>query len=74
MVFFRTGSNPHIKKNKIFGGKNGGVLIYNSGKIILNYLSEIILFTDQERAYWRRMISMATHLLECGSRPTAIPR
>ena len=28
----RTGSNPVIKRNKIFGGKNGGVLIYNSGK------------------------------------------
>ena len=29
--FNRTGSNPVIRKNKIFGGKNGGVLIYNSG-------------------------------------------
>lgn len=31
-VFCRTGSNPIIRKNKIFGGKNGGVLIYNSGE------------------------------------------
>ena len=27
---YRTGSNPTIRKNKIFGGKNGGILIYNS--------------------------------------------
>ena len=33
----RTGSNPVIKRNKIFGGKNGGVLIYNSGKQLINY-------------------------------------
>lgn len=31
----RTGSNPVIQKNKIFGGKNGGVLIYNSGEGLL---------------------------------------
>ena len=31
---YRTGSNPTIRKNKIFGGKNGGVLIYNSGEYI----------------------------------------
>ena len=29
----RTGSNPTIRKNKIFSGKNGGILIYNSGTI-----------------------------------------
>ena len=28
---FRTGSNPIIRKNKIWGGQNGGILVYNSG-------------------------------------------
>lgn len=27
----RTGSNPLIRKNKIWGGQNGGILVYNSG-------------------------------------------
>ena len=31
-VPYRTGSNPTIRRNKIFGGKNGGILVYNSGK------------------------------------------
>lgn len=28
---FRTGSNPTIRRNKIWGGQNGGVLVYNHG-------------------------------------------
>lgn len=27
----RTGSNPKITRNKIWGGQNGGVLVYNGG-------------------------------------------
>lgn len=29
----RTGSNPKIRRNKIWGGQNGGILVYNSGNI-----------------------------------------
>lgn len=29
---FRTGSNPKIRRNKIWGGQNGGILVYNSGE------------------------------------------
>lgn len=28
----RTGSNPKIRRNKIWGGQNGGILVYNSGE------------------------------------------
>lgn len=30
-MFSRTGSNPKIRRNKIWGGQNGGILVYNSG-------------------------------------------
>lgn len=30
--FSRTGSNPKIRRNKIWGGQNGGILVYNSGE------------------------------------------
>lgn len=33
----RTGSNPVIRGNKIWGGQNGGVLVYNGGKDNKNY-------------------------------------
>lgn len=33
--FYRTGSNPVIKGNKIWGGQNGGVLVYNGGLGVL---------------------------------------
>jgi len=33
--FFRTGSNPKITRNKIWGGQNGGVLVYNNGNGVL---------------------------------------
>lgn len=32
---FRTGSNPKITRNKIWGGQNGGVLVYNNGNGVL---------------------------------------
>lgn len=37
--FDRTGSNPKIRRNKIWGGQNGGILVYNSGEktILHNY-------------------------------------
>lgn len=31
LSIFRTGSNPLIRRNKIWGGQNGGILVYNSG-------------------------------------------
>jgi F-box protein 11 len=34
---FRTGSNPTITKNKIWGGQNGGILVYNSGLGIIEH-------------------------------------
>lgn len=53
MFFFfffkrRTGSNPKIRRNKIWGGQNGGILVYNSGKFFIYFLSVlyICLFTD----------------------------
>ena len=30
-VLYRTGSNPLVRSNKIWGGQNGGILVYNSG-------------------------------------------
>lgn len=33
----RTGSNPTITKNKIWGGQNGGILVYNSGLGIIEF-------------------------------------
>lgn len=33
----RTGSNPLIRKNKIWGGQNGGILVYNSGLGLIEY-------------------------------------
>ena len=31
----RTGSNPLIKRNKIWGGQNGGILVYNGGQGVI---------------------------------------
>ena len=33
----RTGSNPLIKKNKIWGGQNGGILVYNGGLGVIEH-------------------------------------
>ena len=30
-VQIRTGSDPIIRRNKIWGGQNGGILVYNGG-------------------------------------------
>lgn len=36
----RTGSNPKIRRNKIWGGQNGGILVYNSGMFNLSSFSQ----------------------------------
>ena len=59
----RTGSNPVIRRNKIFGGKNGGVLIYNSGEGLLvendiysNALAGVWIKTDSNPILRRNKI------------------
>ena len=56
--FHRTGSNPHIRRNKIFGGKNGGVLIYNSEEGVLedNALAGVWIKTDSNPTLRRNKI------------------
>ena len=44
-VCFRSGSNPCIRRNKIWGGQNGGVLVYNGGKKIV-FFSTVIIFAS----------------------------
>jgi parallel beta-helix repeat protein len=63
LSFFRTGSNPVIRRNKIFGGKNGGVLIYNSGEGLLvendiysNALAGVWIKTDSNPTLRRNKI------------------
>ena len=34
-VQIRTGSNPIIRRNKIWGGQNGGILVYNGGELAI---------------------------------------
>ena len=59
----RTSSNPVIRRNKIFGGKNGGVLIYNSGEGLLeendiygNALAGVWIKTDSNPTLRRNKI------------------
>lgn len=52
--FDRTGSNPKIRRNKIWGGQNGGILVYNSGekqKHLFSFIfcRESIAFFPQEK-------------------------
>lgn len=44
-LFFkqRTGSNPKIRRNKIWGGQNGGILVYNSGKFFIHFVSVFLV-------------------------------
>ena len=60
---YRTSSNPVIRRNKIFGGKNGGVLIYNSGEGLLeendiygNALAGVWIKTDSNPVLRRNKI------------------
>lgn len=46
---FRSGSNPVIRRNKIWGGKNGGVLIYNGG---LGIIEENEIFDNAMAGVW----------------------
>ena len=34
-VWIKTDSNPTLKRNKIYNGKEGGVCIFNSGRGVL---------------------------------------
>lgn len=40
----RTGSNPKIRRNKIWGGQNGGILVYNSGRFVFHIYPELFMF------------------------------
>ena len=37
ILYSRSGSNPSINRNKIWGGQIGGVLVYNGGKMLSFY-------------------------------------
>ena len=45
----RTGSNPVIKMNKIWGGQNGGILVYNGG---LGIIHENEIFDNAMAGVW----------------------
>lgn len=55
--FFRTGSNPIIKGNKIWGGQNGGVLVYNGG---LGVLEQNEIFDNAMAGVWIKTDSNPT--------------
>lgn len=42
----RTGSNPKIRRNKIWGGQNGGILVYNSGRFVFHVYPELFMFCN----------------------------
>lgn len=48
-MILRSGSNPVIRRNKIWGGKNGGVLIYNSG---LGIIEDNEIFDNAMAGVW----------------------
>ncbi len=48
-IYFRTGSNPKIVRNKIWGGQNGGVLVYNGG---LGVLEDNEIFDNAMAGVW----------------------
>lgn len=53
----RTGSNPVIRGNKIWGGQNGGVLVYNSG---LGLLEQNEIFDNAMAGVWIKTDSNPT--------------
>lgn len=55
--FSRTGSNPIIKGNKIWGGQNGGVLVYNGG---LGVLEQNEIFDNAMAGVWIKTDSNPT--------------
>lgn len=56
-IVFRTGSNPVIRGNKIWGGQNGGVLVYNSG---LGLLEQNEIFDNAMAGVWIKTDSNPT--------------
>lgn len=54
---FRTGSNPIIRGNKIWGGQNGGVLVYNGG---LGLLEQNEIFDNAMAGVWIKTDSNPT--------------
>lgn len=87
MYWNRTGSNPKIRRNKIWGGQNGGILVYNSGKS-MSFLSVLgtvgmklwqtgcltmLLCWFQVWASLRTMKYSTTQWQGCGLKPTATP-
>lgn len=57
LVYFRTGSNPIIRGNKIWGGQNGGVLVYNGG---LGVLERNEIFDNAMAGVWIKTDSNPT--------------
>lgn len=55
--FIRTGSNPIIRGNKIWGGQNGGVLVYNGG---LGLLEQNEIFDNAMAGVWIKTDSNPT--------------
>lgn len=56
-VQIRTGSNPIIRGNKIWGGQNGGVLVYNGG---LGVLEQNEIFDNAMAGVWIKTDSNPT--------------
>ena len=56
-VQIRTSSNPTIRRNKIWGGQNGGVLVYNSG---LGELEQNEIFDNAMAGVWIKTYSNPT--------------
>ncbi|VDO32166.1 unnamed protein product [Haemonchus placei] len=54
---FRTGSNPKITRNRIWGGQNGGVLVYNGG---LGMLEDNEIFDNAMAGVWIKTDSHPT--------------
>ncbi|CAH6778078.1 Fbxo11 [Phodopus roborovskii] len=53
----RTGSNPKIRRNKIWGGQNGGILVYNSG---LGCIEDNEIFDNAMAGVWIKTDSNPT--------------
>uniref|UniRef100_A0A8C4QQI3 Right handed beta helix domain-containing protein n=1 Tax=Eptatretus burgeri TaxID=7764 RepID=A0A8C4QQI3_EPTBU len=56
-VQIRTGSNPKIKRNKIWGGQNGGILVYNLG---LGVIEDNEIFDNAMAGVWIKTDSNPT--------------
>ena len=45
----RSGSNPCIRRNKIWGGQNGGVLAYNGGRVFIKLSHHALALSNSYR-------------------------